>query len=418
MPWLGRPHVRRDKPALVAAAITPGVLPPIDEQQLDQLRGGYNHLRSAMHAVLANVTLRGATSMDERLLATLTRVREAHDRFINEPVPKTWRALALDDDGRVQRTRYELGLWFVARDALRAGRLYRPVVRRYRRPRRIPDAGRALAPRPRRTRRDIRAYPGPHRAPGQLEADQQHALRNLQEAVDAGDGVRLVAGRLQLSPPEALEDSPAAVRLRTALDRLTSSPTSIAFDDALIDRAVVATDWYDALERLIAARDIEIMTVRDLAVELYDDVAVSGRELPRTTLAGETMQPAPPTCTASGAPKRGLAGYNRMGFGDGWLPTWHSCSVRDRVLQRDGRGVHTARGCRITGAWTSPYDGLVFTVGHESTTSVPLAEAWMTGAEGWTAACREAFANDLKDPELVAVSAHSNRDKGDSSPDE
>ena len=37
----------------------------------------------------------------------------------------------LDHDGRVQRTRYELGLWFVARDALRAERLHRPVGRRY-----------------------------------------------------------------------------------------------------------------------------------------------------------------------------------------------------------------------------------------------------------------------------------------------
>src|SRR5215212_8290581 len=53
----------------------------------------------------------------------------------------------------------------------------------------------------------------------QLEADQQHALKNLQAAVDAGDGVRLVAGRLELSPADALEESPAAVRLRAELDR-------------------------------------------------------------------------------------------------------------------------------------------------------------------------------------------------------
>jgi hypothetical protein len=32
---------------------------------------------------------------------------------------------------------------------------------------------------------------------------------------------RLVAGRLQLSPPEALDESPAAVRLCAELDRLT-----------------------------------------------------------------------------------------------------------------------------------------------------------------------------------------------------
>jgi hypothetical protein len=55
-----------------------------------------------------------------------------------------------------------------------------------------------------------------------------HSRRDLrlvrwtaQAAVDAGDGVRLVAGCLELSPPEALDESPAAVRLRSELDRLT-----------------------------------------------------------------------------------------------------------------------------------------------------------------------------------------------------
>lgn len=35
-----------------AAALEPGELPPIDVQQFDQLRGSYNHLRRAVHAVL------------------------------------------------------------------------------------------------------------------------------------------------------------------------------------------------------------------------------------------------------------------------------------------------------------------------------------------------------------------------------
>jgi len=78
-----------------AAAIKPGDLPPIDEQQLTQLRGSYNHLRRALHAVLDTVVLRGATTADDELLATLKRVRAARDRFVDEPVellPKTWRA--------------------------------------------------------------------------------------------------------------------------------------------------------------------------------------------------------------------------------------------------------------------------------------------------------------------------------------
>jgi hypothetical protein len=127
----------------------------------------------------------------------------------------------LDDDGRVQRTRYELGLWFVARDALRAGRLYRPIGRRYADPAGfLMSAERWHADRHELAMTFGRTLDGAERL-RQLEADQQLALRNLQAAVDAGDGVRLVAGRLELSPPEALDESPAAVRLRAERDRLT-----------------------------------------------------------------------------------------------------------------------------------------------------------------------------------------------------
>jgi hypothetical protein len=55
----------------------------------------------------------------------------------------------------------------------------------------------------------------------ELEAEQRQALRRLQDAVDAGDGVRLVDGRLELSRPDALDENPAPVRLRAELDRLT-----------------------------------------------------------------------------------------------------------------------------------------------------------------------------------------------------
>jgi hypothetical protein len=89
---------------------------------------------ASRHAVVDTVALRGATNTDDELLATLKRIRAAHDRFIDEPVeplPKTSCVGARRNDGRVQRTRYELCLWFLARDALRAGRLYRPIGRRY-----------------------------------------------------------------------------------------------------------------------------------------------------------------------------------------------------------------------------------------------------------------------------------------------
>ncbi|WP_081900645.1 HNH endonuclease family protein [Allokutzneria albata] len=47
---------------------------------------------------------------------------------------------------------------------------------------------------------------------------------------------------------------------------------------------------------------------------------------------------------------------------------------------------------------------------------VPLAAGWRSGAWAWDAAKRRAFANDLTRPRLIAVSAKSNRAKGDPTP--
>jgi hypothetical protein len=65
------------------------------------------------------------------------------------------------------------------------------------------------------------------------------------------------------------------------------------------------------------------------------------------------------------------------------------------------------------------YDRLRFTASSKLDIDhvVPLAEAWDSGAWRWTAARRQAFANDLgKSWVLIAVSAHSNRSKGDRDP--
>ena len=119
-----------------------------------------------------------------------------------ELLPKAWRMWVLDEKGRVQRTRLELGLWFVARDALRAGRLFRPVGRRY------ADPAAFLMPDERwqADRRELaitfgRTLDADQRL-RELQAEQHQAMRSLQAAVDAGDGVRLVAGRLDFSPPD------------------------------------------------------------------------------------------------------------------------------------------------------------------------------------------------------------------------
>ena len=47
---------------------------------------------------------------------------------------------------------------------------------------------------------------------------------------------------------------------------------------------------------------------------------------------------------------------------------------------------------------------------------MPLAEAWRSGCQHVGDDTRQSFANDLSHPQLIAVSASSNRSKGDQDP--
>ncbi|KAH8697468.1 hypothetical protein BGW36DRAFT_378756 [Talaromyces proteolyticus] len=49
---------------------------------------------------------------------------------------------------------------------------------------------------------------------------------------------------------------------------------------------------------------------------------------------------------------------------------------------------------------------------------VPLKNAWNNGASDWTASQREAYANDIMQPLLWAVTSSVNESKGDRGPDE
>ena len=64
----------------------------------------------------------------------------------------------------------------------------------------------------------------------------------------------------------------------------------------------------------------------------------------------------------------------------------------------------------------SLYDGQTVTDPHtlDGDHLVPLANAWISGAAAWTGEQRTRFANDLG--EVVVVTAHSNRSKGDQAP--
>ncbi|WP_306317348.1 MULTISPECIES: HNH endonuclease family protein [unclassified Streptomyces] len=120
------------------------------------------------------------------------------------------------------------------------------------------------------------------------------------------------------------------------------------------------------------------------------------------------------------APHGSMSGYSREKFPH-WEEQGEGCTTREAVLKRDGKDVKQDDECRaVSGNWVSVYDGQKFTdsgdldIDH----TVPLANAWRSGADKWTQEERKAFANDLKHPQLLSVSAHSNRSKGDQGPDE
>lgn len=120
------------------------------------------------------------------------------------------------------------------------------------------------------------------------------------------------------------------------------------------------------------------------------------------------------------APQGSMTGYSRDKFPH-WAEQGENCNTRETVLERDGTGVRQDAQCRaVSGSWLSVYDGKTVTKasGLDIDHMVPLANAWRSGANTWTQEKRKAFANDLTHPQLLAVSAVTNRSKGDQGPEE
>ena len=114
-----------------------------------------------------------------------------------------------------------------------------------------------------------------------------------------------------------------------------------------------------------------------------------------------------------------MAGYSRDRFPH-WASQGNSCDTREIVLQKQGADVQAGQGLQgdLSGTWNSAYDGVVIKDAGEVDIdhTVPLAEAWRSGADKWTDDERKAFANDLGGVQLLAVTAKSNRSKGDQDP--
>jgi 5-methylcytosine-specific restriction endonuclease McrA len=113
-------------------------------------------------------------------------------------------------------------------------------------------------------------------------------------------------------------------------------------------------------------------------------------------------------------------GYSRDKFPH-WIIQSGTCDTREQVLKRDGSGVTVESSCQPTaGRWYSVYDSTWVNDSSDVDIDhiVPLSEAWKSGASAWTQAKRQEFANNLTISQLIAVTASSNRSKGDKDPSE
>ncbi|WP_243074869.1 cell wall-binding repeat-containing protein [Microbacterium sp. SS28] len=115
--------------------------------------------------------------------------------------------------------------------------------------------------------------------------------------------------------------------------------------------------------------------------------------------------------------------YDRDRF-EHWIDVdGDGCNTRYEVLiEESTTSLSVGAGCYLTnGTWVSPYDGATATSpsGIEIDHVVALAEAWRSGASGWTDEQRRSFANDLDVPyALTAASSASNQSKSDKDPAE
>ncbi|MDJ0462900.1 HNH endonuclease family protein [Streptomyces sp. H27-C3] len=148
-------------------------------------------------------------------------------------------------------------------------------------------------------------------------------------------------------------------------------------------------------------------------------------------LTAPTAQAAPPTPVSAATARTYLGqlteqaegsstGYSREKFPH-WSTQSGACNTREVVLKRDGTNVQQDAACAaVSGTWYSEYDGATWSAASDVDIDhmVPLAEAWRSGASGWTTAQRQSFANDLSQPQLIAVTDNVNQSKSDQDPAE
>jgi hypothetical protein len=149
---------------------------------------------------------------------------------------------------------------------------------------------------------------------------------------------------------------------------------------------------------------------------------------PTVATAGPTAaNPAPPPSRLVAltiAPPTHRDSYSRdVDFG-GWVDVRGCQNTRATLLIHTSQVPVTftsARNCTVrTGRWVDPWSGAVATAARDFQVdhTVPLGNAWRSGAWSWTRARRVAYANDLADADhLVPILGHENEAKGDDGPE-
>jgi hypothetical protein len=141
------------------------------------------------------------------------------------------------------------------------------------------------------------------------------------------------------------------------------------------------------------------------------------------------------TTTAAGSPRPRLLpltvaepshreSYVRAADFGGWADVRGCQNTRAALLIRLSEVPVTfasAGRCTVrTGRWVDPWSGAVTTAARDLQIdhTVPLGNAWRSGAWSWTHEQRVAYANDLADTDhLVPILAHENESKSDGGPE-
>jgi hypothetical protein len=119
-----------------------------------------------------------------------------------------------------------------------------------------------------------------------------------------------------------------------------------------------------------------------------------------------------------------MTGYDRTRYGTAWADIdRNGCDTRNDILRRDLASVTVkagTNGCLVlAGVLHDPYTGTTIDFVRGVATSwhvqidhvVALGDSWQKGAQQWSAAKRERYANDPLN--LLAVDGSSNEAKGD-----